>query len=244
MVPMTNYSLTPEPRHISISMGSVTLRVLPAVFGEYRSLFKIHLGKMLEIPKKEPIHAVALLVVVACETLSKLLVGPHQEDEVFATRYLARHRVDEKVGRLIFKALRNGLAHRYAPHPITLRGQKIGLRMTWRGGPHLAVIGLVPHGVHAQVAPVRPAEARYICLDVSTMVADLNALFEEVAIQLDGDPKLRAEVVRRARDMFSESGAEAHGDVALALDQFLSVRELKEWPGPATAATGDEGEEV
>jgi hypothetical protein len=42
-------------------------------FREFRSLVKIHLRRRLEIPKKEPIHAAALLVVVTCEALSKLL---------------------------------------------------------------------------------------------------------------------------------------------------------------------------
>jgi hypothetical protein len=215
-------------------------RVLPAVFGKYRSLFKIHLEKILEIPKKQPIHAAALLVVVACETLSKLLLGRNQDGEVFATRLLARQGVDEKVGRLIFTALRNGLAHRYDPYPITLRGKKIGLTMTWRDGPHLAAIGLVSDGVHAHVVPVRPGHDRYICLDVSTMAADLNALLEEVAIQLDADGTLRAEVIRRAQDMSAETRVDAQGEAAEALERFLTERELTKLPGGETEATGPE----
>lgn len=238
---MTGDSIESRTGELGIGGEEPIRRVLPAVFGEYRSLFSIHLRRILEIKKKHPIHAVALLVTVACETLSKLL--GQRDDEVFVTRYLARRGVDERVGRLIFRARRNGLAHRYAPYPITLRGKKIRLTMTWKDGPHLGVVRLVSDGTHANVTPVQPGEERYICLDVSTMVADLNALFEEVAIQLDGDRTLRDEVVGRARDMFAETGADAQGDGAQAFENFLTGRELKEWPGD-TMATGHEEEET
>jgi hypothetical protein len=229
---VTNSSIEPNKGELGIVGQEPILRILPAAFGEYRSLFSIHLRRILEIEKKHPIHAVALLVAVACETLSKLL--GQGDDEVFAARFLARRDVDKRVGRLIFQALRNGLAHRYRPYPITLYGEKVGLTMTWKGGQHLATVGVVSDGTHGHVVPVRPGQKRYICLDVSTMVADLNALFEEIAIQLHCDAKLRDEVVRRATDMFAKVGAEPQGDAAQAFDDFLSEREFKEGSGETT----------
>jgi hypothetical protein len=227
-----NSAIEPNTGKLGIEGQEAIRRILPAVFGEYRSLFSIHLRRILEIEKKHPIHAVALLVTVACETLSKLL--GEGDDEVFASRFLARREVDKRVGRLIFAALRNGLAHRYAPYPITLDGEKIGLTMTWKGGPHLAIVGIVSDGTHGYVVPVRPGQKRNICLDVSTMVADLNNLFEEIALQLDGDAKLRDEVVRRAKDMFAKTGSDPQGDVAQAFEDFLRERELKEQPDDMT----------
>jgi hypothetical protein len=68
---VTNSSIEPNKRELGIVGQEPILRILPAAFGEYRSLFSIHLRRILEIEKKHPIHAVALLVAVACETLSK-----------------------------------------------------------------------------------------------------------------------------------------------------------------------------
>jgi hypothetical protein len=223
---MTDIRREPGTGELKIQGYDAIRRVLPEVFGEYRSLFSIHLQRILEIERKHPIYAVALLVAVACETLSRLF--GRREEELFANRYLARHGVDEKVGRLIFRALRNGLAHQYKAYPITLRGEKIGLTMTWRDGPHLRVVGRARDGVHWRIMPVRPAQERFICLDVSTMVADLNALLEEVAIELDGDSKMRDEVVQNAKKMFAETGADPQGGGAQAFEEFLRTRELRE----------------
>lgn len=60
---------------------------LPEALVRFQSLVQIHLRRILEIPKKQPIHAVALLAVVACEGLSQLL-GEKRAEDFFAHKYL------------------------------------------------------------------------------------------------------------------------------------------------------------
>lgn len=42
------------------------------LFGEFKSLVSIHLHQILKLDAKPPIYAVALLVAVACEQISRL----------------------------------------------------------------------------------------------------------------------------------------------------------------------------
>lgn len=176
--------------------------VVPSAFNELRSLVKIHLRRMMEIPKKQPIHAVALLVVIACEALSKLL-GRARSSDVFAKDYLGRHNVPPQVGRDLFDALRNGLAHNYEPCPIFVGRVEVQPMMAWKnaGRVHLRVgTGTRNSEGHLVFGPFHEeAKPLLLCLNVESMVNDLDDLFSEIEAKLTTDAQLRSKVDRNAR---------------------------------------------
>src|SRR3989442_8256559 len=80
---------------------------LPPAFIHFRDLVRIHLKQILTLDQKPPMNAAALLILVACEALSKLL-GRDQEHDVFARDLLSKRGVPYHVGVGLFNALRNG----------------------------------------------------------------------------------------------------------------------------------------
>lgn len=201
--------------------------VLPAAFVQFRELVEIHLRRILEIPRKEPIHAVALLVVVACEALSRML-GRAQED-IFVNEYLHRHEIPLQVGRDLFDVLRNGLAHVYRPYPIFVDRLEVQPTMTWKDGAraHLRVVSGTenPEG-HLILGPFQEGAQPRLCLNVESMVNDLNDLFSELAAQLLTDAELRAAVNRNAREMRTTGSKHPAGDAAAAWRSFVNARKL------------------
>jgi hypothetical protein len=208
---------------------SAALVTLPEAFVRFQSLVQIHLHRILEIPKKQPIHAVALLVVVACEGLSQLL-GEKRAEDFFADRYLSRRGVPPNIGRDLFQALRHGLAHIYSPFPIVVGDLEVQPTMSWKDGAsaHLQVFGgRVDEEGHLHFVPIQKGErpAR-LCLNVESMVNDLNDLFAEVEAQLREDADLRARVERRATEMRDEGSKKPQGTAADAWREFLRGRGL------------------
>lgn len=200
---------------------------LPSAFTEFRSLVKIHLRRMLEIPRKQPIHAVALLVVVACEALSKLL-GRDRASDVFANDYLARHNVPPQVGRDLFDALRNGLAHIYEPYPIFVNRIEVQPTLAWKDAAHVHLrIGTGTHNSegHLVFGPVREgATPLLLCLNVESMVNDLNDLFSEIEETLTTDSELRSSVDRNARELRLKESRRPEGEAAAKWGAFINER--------------------
>lgn len=207
---------------------------LPPAFMRFRELVQIHLHKMLEIPKKHPIHAVALLVVVAVEALSKLLDRTPPKD-FFAREYLGRHGVDEGIGRDLFDSLRNGLAHVYAPYPIHVGPRVLLPTMAWRDGArfHLRCTGAtMDEAGHQHVAPLFPG-SKVVCLllNVETMVEDLTALFSEIEARLRAEPELRATLERRAVEILEEDSKRPEGAAKDGWEAFIRARQVTSLEG-------------
>jgi hypothetical protein len=202
---------------------------LPQAFVSFRELVQIHLHKMLEIPKKHPIHAVALLVVVAVEALSKLLDW-HQPKDFFAKEYLARRDVPEAIGRDLFDSLRNGLAHIYAPYPIYVGARVVLPTMAWKDSArfHLSFTGATMDAagnLHVTASEPGSRSVRLV-LNVETMVDDLTLLFADVETRLLAEPELRGVVARRASEIREEDSKRPEGVVRTEWEAFIEARQV------------------
>lgn len=154
---------------------------LPDGFGSIRDLFVIHTDQMLKhLDRKPPIYGVALLVTVACEVVSEVVPGIGRPAEVFATQLLQGRNVKPVVGRVIYEALRNGLAHSYKPYQIVVGQSAVGLVLAWKRGPHLQTVGLRHVDGHNRVVPVEKNEAplRYVCLTAEALHKDMVTMFD------------------------------------------------------------------
>src|SRR5262249_13564334 len=90
------------------------------LFAEFRSLVSIHLKQILKLDRKPPIFAVALLVAVACEQISRLFPSAGSADEVFSKAIIEPHGVSARVGHDLFDVMRNGFAHSYYPKMVVI----------------------------------------------------------------------------------------------------------------------------
>ena len=170
---------------------------IPLAFRQYRELFKIHTTQILTLDRKSPIHAVPLLVTIACEVLGKL-TGRRGED-VFANDLKWPEGAKPAMTRKLFDALRNGLAHAYGPYPILLDGQEdVRLIMSWKKGPLLAPVGVKIRDGHAQIVAVEEGEQAgpWICLDVESLWNALDKAFSDLEARIRSSP---LPTYRRAR---------------------------------------------
>ncbi len=107
---------------------------IDAILGEYDELQSFLLSDLRRIVALDVggNFAVAALVAVACDALSKL--QRRRDHEVFAEMLPLEWR---PVSKSLYDALRNGLAHRYTMKTIVLRRRQIGLGISWRQVEHL-----------------------------------------------------------------------------------------------------------
>lgn len=79
-------------------------------------------------------YTVALLICCACQMLAwhKDL----EDDQVF-TSLLPDTEAYQVIGKTMFEALRNGLAHRFRPDTIKIGNQQWRFAIYWRGGSNL-----------------------------------------------------------------------------------------------------------
>ena len=204
---------------------------LPAVFVGFRDLVRIHLKQMMKLDGKPPMHAVALLVMVAYEALSALHSQGAPED-YFANHLHRRRNLRQAVGRLLYKSLRDGLAHRYSPNPIIVdRLGEVNLVLLWKQGNHHlepATQDFVGEGGHLHLRAFRPGEPPVIAVDVDTLRADLDDLFAEVEDRLTSDLGARERFAQSARRLRDDSAETAIGMSSEAWRELFVGRQSAE----------------
>jgi hypothetical protein len=146
-------------------------------FERLRGWIKTGLRRVMEIERKQPHYAAALLVVIGCEALGRLLYN--RKEYVFVKELIAPHgRISEAMAEDLFKALRHGLSHTYDTNYIRVGtgGPLVELMVSWTDAhPHL---GLREHppGIY---------------LNLPTMQRDLEKILDHYRDQLRGAPTRR-----------------------------------------------------
>lgn len=214
---------------------------VPRAFAELQSLADIHLRRILEIPKKHPIHAAALVVVVICEALAGLL-GKRPED-CFAEDYLEGRDVPVTVGRTLYDALRNGLAHQYGTKPIIVGSALVIPTLTWQDGAacHLRVLHgrRAPDGAVVLVGLDEGDPPLRLCVNVGSMVADLNALFARLEARLRTDTAFRESVHANVQRL-GGSRIQPQGTALDTWREFVASRVVRSL-GASGARTEEDG---
>ena len=147
------------------------------------------LKQIRKVPTNAPVYAVALLVAVASEALSRL--EGRSVNAVFVEEMFARaHSVPSVVARVLFDAVRNGLAHVYDTKTIVLGAEEVIVVLSWADRPHLSV------ATEDWIQDGKPRRA--ICLNVGTLCADLEAYFERLMARLERDADFSRRVAANA----------------------------------------------
>jgi hypothetical protein len=210
---------------------------VPQTFMELKNLVRIHLKQILrldEITTKVPINAVALLITIAYEALSKFCHPRKGPEFLFAQEYYERHHVPPSIGGDIFNALRNGLAHRYDPYPIAARGVgEIRLELAWKDCAvyHLRGIRIETLKGHQKACrfPKGSTEIpRAFCLNVDSMWRDLDDLLSRYEAGLRGDANLASRFETNMDKNLKTFRREAVGDEARQWRDFLSARRAED----------------
>jgi hypothetical protein len=130
------------------------------------------LRRIMEIERKPPNYAAALLIVIGCEALSRLLGRPLPYS-VFVDDLMGRYpQLDRHMARDLARAVRNGLAHTFDTKFIQVgqSGPLIEIIVSWKEHEHLQV-RRDPPGLY---------------LHLPTMQADLERVFEAAAVEIRG----------------------------------------------------------
>lgn len=206
-------------------------------FADFKSLVHIHLKEVLkldQITENVPMHAVALLVVVAYETLSKSLHPGMGPEYLFALEHQKRHAVPTALGGAIFDSLRNGLAHRYSPYPILVEGVgEVRLVMTWKDGAagHLRCVNAQMGADGRQRLSPFPKGSTdtptVVCLNAESLRADLDSLLEELGATLAGNAQLAARFQASVQKNLETYTRKAEGNAACEWRDFLTARRLE-----------------
>jgi hypothetical protein len=206
---------------------------LPTAFVHFRDLVRIHVKQILTLDKKPPMHAATLLMVVACEALSTLL-GKDDEHDVFARDLLSKRGVPYHVGKILFDALRNGLAHDYTPGQIVVGRDVIRPILAWKDARivHLKLVGVRWEEGHLHLVPVTESaeQSPRLCIAVETLWEDLDALFRDLEAKLKGDPELAARVQSNAVALLSadEVRCQPEGPALAAWREYI---QRERWEG-------------
>jgi len=191
------------------------------------------LKQILTLDKKPPMAAVMLLVVIACEGLSKLFGRP-RPDDIFARDLMSRRGVPYQVGQVLFQALRDGLTHQYSPHRIVLDEQEMRINFTWKDPLHLRIVGVRSRDGHLSIVPLSQNEDRWprLCVDAETLWSDLDALFDELEHSLEADRELAQTVERNSLALVrADEEKERPGGEALRIWKEWTKRQS--WEGSA-----------
>jgi hypothetical protein len=169
------------------------------LFAEFKSLVQIHLKQILKLDRKPPIFAVALLVAVACEQISRLFAAEGSGEEVFSKAIIEPHGVCRRVGCDLFDVIRNGFAHSYYPKMLQIDDQMVGVAFAWKkrdGRDHLGVYGMQRIDGHGVAVPVELDETGYSWLvivveelsrSLDTYFADLETRVKAGSAVLDSE---------------------------------------------------------
>jgi hypothetical protein len=189
----------------------------PATFIVLQSLVRIHLNQILkldQITTKVPMHAVALLVVIAYEALSRFLHPRRGPEYLFAQEHQRRHNIPVIVGATLFDVLRNGLAHKYGPYPVKVSGLGlVRLQLTWKDGAvaHFRGVSIRRAGIHQHASRFPKGSTvvpRNLCVNVESLWKDLDAVFANCEKRLTKDSGLAVNFdrnVRRNRAAFTRT---------------------------------------
>jgi hypothetical protein len=212
---------------------------LPPAFVHFRDLFRIHMKQILTLDRKLPMHAAALLVLIACEALSRLF--GRVDHDIFARDLLAMRNVPYQVGREIFDTLRNHLAHEYATGRIVVGRREIRPTLFWKGhgAKHLKLVGVRRQDGKLRPVPLAQNEETYqrLAISVEELWKDFDALLRQLEADLRANPKLAATVQRNAV-------AAALGDTrksrpgGTALSEWREYVRTARWEGPPRAEGG------
>lgn len=200
-----------------------------AVLRAYTELFRVHIKQILTLDHKSPIHAVPLLVTIACETLGRLMGhGDGAGADVFAKELRWPAGVTEAMARKIYDVLRNGLAHVYGPFPFILDdGSKEQVRviMTWKDGPHLRPVGVKLEGIHAHLVPVDQGDlpGAWFCIDARSLWDMLNNAFWDLEARLGTDRELARRVAENGTRIRAAKPEGPQGPAAAEWRAFLSA---------------------
>jgi hypothetical protein len=214
--------------------------VLPADFVAFRNLTRIHLKQILKLDRvtsKVPMHAVALLVMVAYEALAKFTdppPGTKKEDThwLFAKRHYEQYQIDPAIGARIFKALRHGLAHRYGHYPVPVAGLgDIRLVLIWReGGPHLRGVATAVVDGEQWLYPLPKKSSdlpRALCINVVSLWEDLDRLFTETNATLAADRDAAGRYEQRVAENAQWQAGRLAGSDPAVWRVLLSSRRLE-----------------
>jgi len=109
-------------------------------FEGLRTRLKMALRRIREIPRKQPHYSAALLVVIGCEALGRLLYN--ETKRVFVKDLIGPHkRISRVMASDLFDAMRNGLTHNYDTNYIRMgeKGPYIDVIVSWKNkGRHLS----------------------------------------------------------------------------------------------------------
>ena len=186
---------------------------LPRAFTQLRSMVRNDLKQIRKIEKKAPNYAVALLVTIATEALSQL--EGRADEAVFAEDLLGRlHGVPLQVGRVLFDAIRNGLAHVYDTKIIVVGADEIIVVLSWQKREHMSV------AVEDWLNYGRPRVG--VCLNVGTLWTDLDAHFTVFAERLGKDANLLRRVNENAA---KQRRIVSQGEALRTWREFIAVKQ-------------------
>jgi len=187
---------------------------LPPVYVELRDRIRVHIKQIRRSQKKHPEYAVALLIAVASEALSRL--RGRRRSTVFVKDLLeAPHQISEAMAVALFRAVRHGLAHRYDTALINVGNQKVVVVITWnRPSMHLKILyrdwlneGRERAGVH---------------LDTETLWRRLDAYFKKLTTALRRDERLSRQFTRQGKRLDEKYTVTAPLDSLAAWRTFLA----------------------
>jgi hypothetical protein len=90
-------------------------------------------------------YTIALLVCCACEMLA--WHRDLKDDEVF-TSLLPDTEAYKTIGKTLWEALRNGLAHKFRPYTISIKDDEWRFTISSGPGPHMSVFTGKPNWIH------------------------------------------------------------------------------------------------
>jgi hypothetical protein len=193
------------------------------LFAEFKSLVQIHLAQIPKLDRKPPIYAVALLVAVACEQISRLFPGEGSDEEVFSKAIIEPHGVGPRVGRDLFDVIRNGFAHSYVPKMLQIDDEMVGVTFAWKkraGRDHLGVGGIQRIDGHNVAVPLELDETGYRWLVI--VVEELSRSLDAYLADLETRVKAGTAVIDRSA--LSPKKGPIRGKAADEWRKFLDSR--------------------
>lgn len=211
---------------------------LPPAFAHFKDLLRIHVKQILKLDRKPPMHAATLLILVAYETLSKLLGRPEGHD-IFAENLRDRRGLPLHVGRVLFHALRDGLAHDYRAHRIVVGRKEIAPVLAWKNAEpvHLKIVGGRMQDGHFRLTALKDSGDGIprLCVVVEELWKDLDAFFTDLTMEIRMDPKQAGSIEANARMVLAGDDMQRRPQ-GPALDAWRDYLQKGQWEGRSTSS--------